>query len=62
MADDRLAKFLEQVGGWSGFEVVNVTLENELLPTRLAGPPRASSPSSRRKPPRLGGVVVAGPR
>lgn len=32
MADDRLAEFLEQVGGWSGFEVVNVTLEDELQP------------------------------
>lgn len=38
MAEYRLAKFLEQVGGWSGFEVVNVTLEDELQPDAFGLP------------------------
>lgn len=38
MAIDRLETFLEQVGGWDGFAVVQVTLEDELQPDAFGLP------------------------
>lgn len=38
MAIHRLESFLEQVGGWEGFEVVQVTLEDELQPDAFGFP------------------------
>jgi transposase len=38
MDDERLRKFLEQVGGWEGFEVVEITTEDTLAPDALGMP------------------------
>jgi len=38
MAGDRLGRFLEQIGGWHGFEVVNVALDDELRPDAFGIP------------------------
>jgi hypothetical protein len=64
MDDARVREFLEQIGGWEGFEVVEITTEDSLAPDALGLPaprliiqlqPKADAP---KRCSRCGEIVV----
>src|SRR5712691_10324245 len=50
MAEDELRTFLDRLGGWEGFEVADVTTENELAPDALGMPAKRLVIELRAKP------------